>query len=76
MTSPNMALKFVLVFYSIASLQVTGVGEELFKPITYNLIQKFAPVDVTCFQMCKIDVKNTFPCSVCGIISFLVYYSH
>ena len=36
----------------------------------------FAPVDVTCFQMCKGHVKNTLPCSVHGIIFFLVYYSH
>ena len=36
----------------------------------------FAQVDVTCFQMCEIHVKNTLPCSVHGIISFLVYYRH
>ena len=69
---PQYGFEICASVYSIASLQVIGVEEEhiQFDP------KVFALVDLTCFQMCEIHVKNTFPCSVHGIISFLVYYSH
>ena len=41
--NPQYGFEICASVYSIALLQVTGVGEELFKPITYNWIRKRLP---------------------------------